>query len=406
MRRALLLLGLLLAAPAAQSDTADFTRIERGRYLATVGDCTACHRGPMGDYAGGRPIETPFGNIMTPNITPDEETGLGRWTEDEFARALHQGIDREGNRLYPAFPYPWYTRVSREDVDAIFAFLRTLPPVKYRPPESDLPFPLNIRASVRAWNLLNFEAGRFQPDPRKDAEWNRGAYLVEGLGHCGACHTPRNFMGGDESGAAYRGGPLQGWYAPNLTNDQRFGLGSWSVEEIVTYLRTGHNERGAASGPMAEAVDQSTSRMTQPDLRAIAVYLKSLPPNTPSAATPLAAEEPRMRRGQALYVDNCSACHKQDGGGIEYLFPRLAGSQVVQQPGPDTLTRIVLSGVRSVATAAEPTAPGMPAFHWRLDDQQTADVLTYIRNSWGNAAPPVTPGNVRDMRGSLASQPE
>lgn len=403
MRRLVFAL-LLLAAPCAFADSADVTSILNGRYLATVGDCIACHTGPAGQYAGGRGIETPFGLINAPNLTPDADTGIGRWTEADFARAMHDGQRPDGSRLYPAFPYPWYTRVSRRDVADIYAFLRTLPPVRNVVDRDTLPFPFSIRTVMRGWNMLFFTPGRFEPRDDRSDEWNRGAYLVEGLGHCGACHTARNALGGD-SGATYQGGPLQGWFAPNLTGDTRQGVGNWSVAEMIEYLRTGANARSRASGPMAEVVGYSTSLMTEPDLRAIAVYLKDQPAGALMPPPALAADDPAMRAGEALYVDNCMACHRRDGQGVAGLFPALAGSQVVQQPGADTLLRIVAGGVRAVATDGAPTGPGMPAFGWRLDDQQIADVVTFIRNSWGNQAPAATPGDAARLRGLLAAAP-
>ncbi|MBL6455458.1 cytochrome c [Belnapia sp. T6] len=402
--RALLLLALLLAAPRAMADSADITKILRGRYLATVGDCIACHTGPNGQYAGGRGIETPFGLINAPNLTPDSDTGIGQWSEADFARAMHEGVRPNGDRLYPAFPYPWYTKVTREDTDAIFAFLRTLPAVRNTVDRDTLPFPFSVRTVMRGWNLLFFSPGYYEPRADRSAEWNRGAYLVEGLGHCSACHTARNALGGDSS-AAWQGGPLQGWFAPNLTNDARQGVGNWSVEDIVAYLRTGANARSRASGPMAEVVGYSTSLMNEADLRAIAVYLKDLPAAAPTPPAALATSDPAMRTGEALYVDNCMACHRRDGQGVEGIFPILAGSQVVQQPGTDTLMRIIISGVRSVATDGAPTSPGMPAFGWRLNDQQVADVVTYIRNSWGNQAPAASAADATRLRGLVAAAP-
>ncbi len=397
------LLGLLLLAPlVARADTQDVTLIERGSYLATVGDCVACHNGPAGTMAGGRGIATPFGVIYTPNLTPDWDTGIGQYTPESFHRAMHDGISRTGAHLYPAFPFPWYTRVSRADTDAILAWLRTLPPVRYQPPRNELPFPLNLRVSARAWNDLFFSAGYFEPDPTKSAAWNRGAYLVEGLGHCGACHTPKNFLGVDQGGRQLQGGSLQGWWAPNLTGDARQGLGDWSADEIVQYLRAGHTPRSAASGPMAEAVAFSTNQWAEADLRAVATYLKDLPGAAATRPQPLAADSPQMRAGEAIYLDRCMACHRRDGQGVANLIPRLAGSQVVQQEGPDTLLRLVISGVRSVATDQEPTAPAMPSFGWQLNDQQVADVVSYIRNAWGNAAPAATSGQAGSARTVVA----
>ncbi|UFN50293.1 cytochrome c [Roseomonas sp. OT10] len=393
-------LGLALSADQGRAAPDDYVQVERGRYLATVGDCIACHTGPAGQYAGGRAIETPFGDIYAANLTPDNDTGIGLWSAEDFRRAMHEGRGRHGTRLYPAFPYPYYTRVTREDTDAIYAFLRTLEPVRNPVDRSALPFPLDIRLAMLGWNTLFFTPEEFRPDPQRSAEYNRGAYLVEGLGHCGACHTPKNFLGADSGGQALAGGELQGWYAPALTNDARTGLGRWSIDDIVAYLRDGRNAHSTASGPMAEVVGFSTSLMREDDLRAMAVYLKERP-DQPAAAPPPAPDPARMRVGEALYVDNCIACHRRDGTGVEQMIPRLAGSAVVQQGGPETLLRVVLQGVRGVATKAAPTAPAMPAFGWRLNDAQVADLVTYLRSAWGNAAPAVTPDQARQMRQRL-----
>ncbi|TPG59108.1 cytochrome c [Roseomonas nepalensis] len=403
----------LLATAPARAAPDNFDQVERGRYLVTLGDCVACHMSTSGNhqgsqgFVGGRPIETPFGNIVTPNITPDRATGIGTWSADSFYRAMHEGIRPNGARLYPAFPYNYFTRMPREDTDAIFAYLNTLEPVSNAVDRNSLPFPLNIRASMLAWNALFFEPGEFRPDPNRSAEWNRGAYLVEGPGHCGACHTPKNLAGADRDSRRFAGGPLQGWFATNLTGDERTGLGAWSADEIVEYLQKGRNARSAASGPMAEVVEYSTSAMTEPDLRAIAAYLKAPPTAAPvaPARTALAADNPQMRTGEAIYVDRCGACHTRSGEGVARMFPRLAGSQVVQQEGSETLLRVVLQGVRAAYSPHAPTSPAMPAFGWRLNDDETAAVTTYIRNAWGNAAPPVSAADAARMRDTLRDRP-
>jgi mono/diheme cytochrome c family protein len=254
------------------------------------------------------------------------------------------------------------------------------------------------------WNLLNFTPGRFAPDPEKSPEWNRSAYLVQGAGHCGTCHTPKNLLGGDKASAPLAGATLQGWFAPNITTDPRKGIGNWSHEDIVEYLKTGSNEWTLASGPMAEAIVHSTSRMTAEDVAAIATYLKdSGTGGGGSNPTAVAAEDTAMRAGMAIYKDSCAACHKDSGLGESDLFPRLAGSAVVQSDDATTLVRVVLQGSRAVSTPSRPTAPAMPAFDWRLDDAQVAAVLTYIRNSWGNRAASVAAGTVASQRKSLAA---
>jgi mono/diheme cytochrome c family protein len=391
-------------ATKAAEDAQDFSQVDRGRYLATVGDCAACHTEPGSDrqLAGGRPIETPFGTLLAANITPDRETGIGAWTDDEFVNALTKGTGRNGAHLYPAMPYPYLTKLSREDALAIRAYLNGLPPVHHPVTPNQLPFPFDIRLGMAAWNALFFTPGSFQPSPEKSAEWNRGAYLVEGPMHCGACHTPKNFLGGDKAGSRLQGYMLQGWFAPNITNDAHRGLGSWSADDIVSYLKTGHTAVAAASGPMGEEVALSSSKMTDADLHAVAVYLKDQPGQAPTApATPPAAA---MKTGAAIYADECSACHAPKGTGVPGLFPALAGSSAVQSDDPASLVHVVLRGTRSVATDAAPTAPAMPAFAWLLNDDQVAAVTTYVRNAWGNAAPAVAAGDVGRARRDLAER--
>jgi mono/diheme cytochrome c family protein len=390
---------------ATMPDSQSFARIERGRYLTTAADCIACHTVLDGGkpFAGGRPIETPFGNITTPNITPDRDTGIGAWTDDEFDNAVRRGVRPTGERLYPAMPFPWYTKMSRDDVLAIRAYLNSVPAVSNKVVTNTLPFPFNIRAAMGVWDALYFTGGEFKSDPQKSAEWNRGAYLVEGPGHCGACHTPKTFLGGDKTSDFVRGSYLQGWFAPDLTNDDRTGLGRLSAEDIATYLKTGHNRVTAATGPMAEVITYSTSHMTHSDLAAIATYLKSLPGRQDNPAA-VAANDPVMVAGQAIFRDQCSACHSLDGQGVPHLFPSLADSSIVRSSDPTTVIRLILRGARSVATAAEPTAPGMPSFGWQLDDTQVAAVATYIRNAWKLAAPPVSAQDVSRARSDLRAR--
>ena len=386
----------------SRADGQDFAQIERGRYLTAAADCGSCHTTPGGaPFAGGRPIETPFGNILAPNITPDAETGIGAWSDADFDAAVRQGKRRDGTLLYPAMPFPSYAKMSRDDVLAIRAYLQTVAPAHNAVVADQLPFPFNIRASMLVWDALYFEPGEFKPDSAKSAAWNRGAFLVEGPGHCGACHTPKTLLGGDEKSQALQGYQIQGWFAPDITNDARRGLGGWSVDDIVAYLRSGHNRIAAATGPMAEEVALSSSRMTEADLAAIATYLKDQPART-EAVTPLSSTDPVMVAGGAIYRDVCSGCHAIDGKGVPELFPALASSSSVRSDDPASLIRVILRGARSVATSTEPTAPGMPAFGWQLDDEQLAAVVTYIRNSWGSSAPGVSADTVRRTRASLA----
>ncbi|HTC07095.1 MAG TPA: c-type cytochrome [Xanthobacteraceae bacterium] len=391
-------------ADAGGIDTQNFSQVERGHYLAIVGDCAACHTLPGSghDFAGGRPIETPFGKLVAPNITPDPTTGIGAWTDDEFVNALTKGTGRNGTHLYPAMPYTYYTKLTRDDALAIRAYLNTVPAVQNAVNADQLPFPLNVRASMAAWNKLFFESGTFEPIADKSAEWNRGAYLVQGLAHCGMCHTSKNFLGADKTGEALQGYALQGWFAPNITNDARRGLGSWSVDDVVAYLKTGHNRTGAATGPMSETLNLSTSHMDDGDLKAIAVYLKDAPGQEESAAS--APDQKAMTIGAQIYADECSGCHATNGKGIAGIFPALSGSPAVQQNDPTSLLHVVLRGARSVGTDEAPTAPAMPASAWVLNDDQVAAVVTYIRNAWGNAAAPVSSGTVSKTRESLVER--
>ena len=401
---AALLAGALLLAPhrvAALPD--DYALVERGRALATAGDCIACHT-PVGQqpFSGGRDLKTPFGIIKSANLTPDVATGIGSWSTDDFYRAMHEGRRPDGTYLYPAFPYPYYTRVTRADSDAIFAFMRRLPPTTDAVDRDTLPFPFSIRHAMAGWNALYFTPGTFKADPVRSAQFNRGAYLTEGLGHCGACHTPLNALGANKASRPYEGNVIQGWTAPNITADTRTGIGGWSLDEIVAYLHTGHNTHAAAGGPMAEVVSYSTAAMPEDDLRAIAVYLKERGAAAGAAPAPLSPGNAQMQVGAAIYADTCMACHKADGTGVNGLFPRLAGAPVVQQADPTSLVRVVIQGSRSAATRPAPTAPAMPALGWRLSDQQVADVLTFVRNSWGNAAAAVSANDV----GSIGSKHE
>src|SRR6202140_932951 len=390
---------------AADPDRQAFGQIEKGHYLTTVADCYACHTVPnVGKpFAGGRAIETPFGVITSSNITPDAETGIGAWSDEQFDNAVRKGLHPDGSRLYPAMPFPAYTKMPREDVLAIFAYLKTVEPVHQPVKSNTLPFPFNIRDALRVWDALYFTEGEFQPDNRQSPEWNRGAYLVQGPGHCTACHTPKTLLGGDKTGDNLRGFNLQGWFAPDITGDNSQGLGQWSEADITGYLKTGHNRMTAATGPMAEEVVNATSQYSDDDLKAIATYLKSLPGRQDQAA-PANAESPAMTAGQAIYRDQCSACHGIDGRGVAMLFPSLAQSSLAHASDPTSAIRLVLRGGRRVATNAEPTAPGMPPFGWQLNDDQVAAVLTYVRNAWQTAAAPVSAETVGRARDKLRTR--
>jgi mono/diheme cytochrome c family protein len=389
---------------AADPDGQAFDRIEKGRYLTTVADCFACHTvlNVGKPFAGGRPIETPFGVITSSNITPDKETGIGAWSDQQFDDAVRRGVRPDGSRLYPAMPFPAYTKMTRDDVLAIRAYLATVEPVHQPAKANTLPFPFNIRLAMRAWDALYFTEGEFRPDNQQSPSWNRGAYLVQGPGHCTACHTPKSFLGGDKTNDNLRGFNLQGWFAPDITGDASQGLGQWSEADITSYFKTGHNRISAAIGPMAEEIINSTSQYNDDDLDAIATYLKSLPGQ--QSAAPARAEQSAMKAGEAIYRDQCSACHGLDGQGVAMLFPSLALSSLAHASDPTSAIRLVLRGGRSAATNAEPTAPGMPSFGWQLDDAQVAAVLTYIRNAWKTAAAPVTASAVGNAREQLSTR--
>ena len=380
-------------------------QVRRGRELAIVGDCVACHT-PTGRpvFSGGRAVNTPFGAIYSANLTSDPQTGIGGWTPDQFWRALHEGKGAHGENLYPAFPYVQFTGATRADSDAILAYLKTVPAVNASPPANRLPFPLNVRLAVSGWNLLYFKpaAHPWAAAVGRSAAWNRGAYIVNTLGHCGACHTSKNGLGADKKGAFLQGTTLDRWSAPNLTGEPRYGLGGWSEDDVVAYLKTGRNAHAQVTGSMGEVVSDSTSLMADSDLRAIAVYLKSLPPS-PSVA--VAAANPRaMRAGEAIYFDACTGCHKEGGAGQPGWFPPLKGHAGLQNPDPTTTVRVILMGARTAPTPTHPTPTSMPSFAWKLDDAQVADVATYVRNAWGNRAAPVDSERVRKLRAALNPQ--
>jgi mono/diheme cytochrome c family protein len=389
----------VLTQPISDS-TPNAAQLRRGQYLVAAGDCMSCHLREGGEpLAGGLGLKTPFGVIYSPNITSDKETGIGDWTGDQFFRAMHDGIDDEGKNLYPAFPYPWFRLVSREDDDAILAFLKTTPAVKYTPPKNDLTFPLEFRVAVKGWNLLYLNSHDFHTDSSQPSEWNRGAYLVNGLGHCGGCHTPKNSLGADRTKLDLQGATLDNWVASDLTANNRTGLGSWNIDDIAEYLRNGRNAYAGAGGPMADVITYSTSLMSDGDRHAMAVYLKS------QAASPsLAHTQPdggAMRRGAEIYSDACASCHLENGVGQPRYFPPLGPNAVLQQSDPIGLEHLILAGGRVGTSPSRPSALAMPSFAWKLTDQEIADVATYVRNSWGNQAESVSVADVRAARKKL-----
>ncbi|MHB2080441.1 c-type cytochrome [Pseudomonas asiatica] len=379
----------------------DAELIKKGEYVMRGADCAACHTAKSGDFAGGYVIGTPFGDIQSSNITPDRETGIGNYTQRDFFNAVRQGQGRHG-LLFPAMPYTDYTRMSDGDLFALWAYFSTIEPKKHNVDElAGMNFPFNQRLLMAGWNWMFFENKSFIPDQSKSAEWNRGRYLVDGAGHCAACHSPRNVLGGPIASKALQGGLVGTWFAPNITNDPHQGLGDSSVEQVVDYLKTGSDGVAVASGPMAEAIENSTQHLSDADLRAIAVYLKSLPGTPQSAPTALAAGDARMQRGNQGYEVHCSACHGTAGEGVSHMITGFAGNKAILAGNTDTLTSVVLGGARAGHTHTYVTGAGMPAFDWKLSDGEIADILTFVRNSWGNSAQPVTVEEVANMRQQL-----
>lgn len=358
--------------------------VARGAYLARVGNCAGCHTAPGGaELAGGLGIVTPFGTVYAGNLTPDPATGLGQWTADDFYRALHEGRSRDGRRLAPAFPYASYTHVTREDSDALFAFLRSRPAVVQPQRAHELRFPFGTQAALAAWQWLFFAPASPAPVPSTPAA--RGEYLVKGLGHCTACHAPRNRFGAPDATLAGGDMPAQGWHAPSLHPASRM---PGDAAQIAQLLRTGRNAHGSASGPMAAVVQQSTQHYTDDDLRAVATWLAALPPAPARPASRTLAPGDVLAEGERLYVDRCADCHGRDGRGAPGAYPPLAGNATVMQPGARNFAQVVRHGVFGPTTAAVPRPFGMPP--QELTDAQMAALLTYVRQTWGNDAPAVT----------------
>jgi len=377
-----------------------------GEYLARAGDCIACHTARGGEaFAGGFEMPTPFGTLYTPNITPDPETGIGKWTADDFYRAMHDGKSKDGSLLYPAFPYPSYTKVTRADADAIYGYIQTIAPVKKKNKPHALKFPYNQRNLLIGWRALYFQPGEYKPDPAQSAEWNRGAYLVLGLGHCDACHTSRNMLGATVKDKELSGGliPLQDWYAPSLTSNREAGLGQWEIEEVVALLRTGISKRGVVFGPMAQVVHDSLQYITEADTQAMAVYLKSLATtDAPSDPGQIRTTESQGRAsydsGAKLYDRHCKSCHGANGLGVPPMYPPLANNQAITMAFSVNPIRMVLFGGFPPSTRGNPRPFGMPPFAYTLSDQEVADVVTYMRQSWGNRASAVSPSDVAKYR--------
>ena len=388
--------------PATISPTTQV--IERGEYLARAGDCVACHTQPAGkEFAGGRPMATPFGALYVPNITPDEETGIGAWTPDDFFRMMRTGVSRDGTLLYPAMPFASYTKVTREDSDAIYAYLMSVPPAKLKNRPHELRFPFNNRDLLLGWRTLYFKEGEYKPDAKQSVDWNRGAYLVQGLGHCAMCHTAINALGGSSESKAFEGGmiPNQNWYAPSLTSNREAGLGNWDIQDIADLLQTGTSHRGTTYGPMAEVVYNSLQYLTDPDVRAMAVYLKALPQREseppPTSQARLVAPNV-MELGRKVYAKQCAVCHGDEGKGQPPAYPPLAGNPSITMASPVNSVRMVLNGGYAAGTKKNPRPYGMPPFSHVLNDAEVAAVVTYIRVAWNNDGTPVAPTQANELR--------
>lgn len=384
-------------------------QIERGAYLSKQGNCMACHTARGGDsYAGGRAVPTPFGTVYTSNLTSDKETGLGNWNKDDFWRAMHDGKSKDGSLLYPAFPYTSFTKMTRPDVDAMFAYFQTIPGVHRQNSEPALRFPYNQRWLLYGWRALFFTPGSYVPDNRQSIAWNRGAYLTQGLGHCSACHSPRGALGGTSLQTELGGGtiPVLSWYAPPLNGDSEIGLGNWETQHLTTLLATGVAPRRAVSGPMAEVVGSSLQYWTPADIDAMAQYLKSLPKQAALLQEDQESVLPErkqeiMAAGAKLYENHCVACHQADGKGVRDVYPALAGSPALNMGGGINAIHLVLSGGFAPSTAGNPRPYGMPPFGQSLNDSEVATVLSYVRNSWGNAGNLVSPVEVGKYRSKL-----
>ncbi len=397
-------------APDARPADGTPEQIARGERLARIGNCATCHtvRGGAA-YAGGRGIATPFGTVYAGNLTPDVGTGIGRWSADHFWRALHHGRSADGRLLYPAFPYPDYTRVTRADSDAIYAYLRSLAPVAQPNRAHALDWPYATQAALAVWRALFFRPGEFEPEPQQSAEWNRGAYLVRGLGHCAACHGGRNFLGATPQGGMSLGGgliPMLNWYAPAFTAPDQAGVADWSTDEIVALLRDGTSARGSAIGPMADVVFRSTQHWDAAELRAVATFLKSLPQTPPRSASAARADPAQLELGAKVYEQHCADCHGSDGRGVRragtVVLPPLAGNRSVTMEPPANLVRVIVHGGYLPATAGNPRPYGMPPYAQALSDAEIAAVATWLRQSWGAQASAVRVQDVVRWRAGVS----
>jgi len=401
-----LLLALLVTGQAL-ADSVE-VKSERGAYLARAGNCMGCHTMRGGKpYAGGRRLNTPFGEFVTPNLTPDNDTGIGQWNEDDFWQAMHHGQSRDGRYLYPAFPYTEYTKVTRQDSDAIFAYLRALSPVTQINPSHKIRSPYDNQFLLFLWRAWYFKEGVYEPVGSKSEEWNRGAYLVEGLGHCNACHTSRNVWGASKDDKL-TGGEIMGtyWYAPSLISPLEAGMGDWSIDAIVELLSTGIISHAVTSGPMATIVRQSLQHLSADDMRAMAVYLQSIGKKETGSQSPKKIPEmPEAVRkylalGELVYEKHCQDCHGESGQGVPNIYPPLAGNRSVTMTSPLNTIRSVLYGGYPPSTKGNPRPYGMPPYQHIIRDTEIAQVVSYIRNAWGNLGSLVSHLDVDQSRGN------
>ncbi|WP_428393895.1 c-type cytochrome [Lichenicoccus sp.] len=389
---------LLGARAEAQAPSAGL--VARGRYVAIASDCMPCHTAVGGKpYAGGLILNTAFGRLATPNITPDKATGIGTWTEAQFYRAMHKGVGPGHRLIFPVMPFPSYTRLPRTDVDALRAYLMSRPAVHAPRLPVTLNFPFNIRLMLRGWRLLYFRPRDFRDDPSQSAQWNRGAYLVEGPGHCGECHSPRNALGGMVAGRSLAGGMVDGFLASNISSDPRWGIGGWSQDALVDFLSHGSNARGVVFGPMTDVVHASLGKLTAGDVKAIAFYLKHTPPrpNLPTDVLAAKAAQASVASGRVLYASNCAPCHQADGAGVTGAIPNLAGNDALRADDPADAVMPMLAGLKGQGDYG-----AMPPFD-ALSDANIADIANYIRDAWSNAAPAnATPASVHALRASAS----
>ncbi|MGA8008626.1 MAG: cytochrome c [Thiomonas sp.] len=406
-------LGLQIQSAFAAQPTPNNPEVLRGAYLASASDCIACHTAPGGKpFAGGLPMNLPMdiGKVYSPNITPDKQDGIGNWTFEQFDEAVRHGVSPRLGRLYPAMPYPSYARITPEDMHALYAyFMQGVQPVAQANKAEDIPWPLNMRWPLAIWDRMFANQTVYTPDPKQTVEWNRGAYLVEGPGHCSACHTPRGpFLqekamepGGPNGSLYLSGARIDNWYAANLRGDMSDGLGRWSTAQLVQLLKTGRTADFTIVGSMADVIKNSTQHLNDGDLQAIAVFLKSLPPVRPNSAinkpqAPLMTAS--AKAGEPLYTAHCAMCHQAQGQGIPNVFPAVALNPTVNTPDPINFIRMMLQGGHTVETKDNPTPMAMPDLGATLNDTQVAEIASYVRSSWGNDAPNVSTGEVTKIR--------